>query len=358
MNNQNQQLTINDNADMTILAESNASTSKNRNEKRRTQSVNGSELTRGNKKLRDILFCSLVLLYPTLQFLVFYVGVNFNSVLLAFKEWDFDARKFTWAGLANFKEAVYNIFNAYELQMGLKNSFMTFLITFIVGSILALMFSYYMYEKQPLHKFFKVMLFMPCIISPLVLMLLFKFVASRVYPNFVAELVEAFPAFMENVFHVTEDTKILGLLDNPRTIMGTLIAFSIWSSFGVNVLIYSGAMSGINESIVEQSEIDGANQWQKFIHIILPRIYPTFTTFVVAGLTSIFTNQLSLYTLWATGAEYKYYTIGYYIYTKTVQASTPEYPYLAAVGLLFSFVCIPMVFIVKRLMENFGPSDD
>ena len=326
--------------------------------KKHRKSVNDGDLTQNKKKLRDLLFCGLVLFYPTVQFLVFYVGVNFNSFLLAFREWDFDARKFTWAGLANFKDAIYNIFNAYELQMGLKNSFMTFFITFTIGTVLALLFSYYMYEKRLLHKFFKVMLFMPCIISPLVLMLLFKFVASRVYPIVVADLVERWPSFMETVFNVTKETKILGLLDNPDTIMGTLIAFSIWSSFGINVLIYSGAMSGINESLVEQSEIDGANQWQKFIHIILPRIYPTFTTFVVAGLTSIFTNQLSLYTLWGTGAEYKYYTIGYYIYSKTVLASVPEFPYLAAVGLLFSFVCIPMVFIVKRLMEKFGPSDN
>ena len=38
-----------------------------------------------NKRKQDLIFYIIMLAYPVLQFAIFYVGVNFNSILMAFQ---------------------------------------------------------------------------------------------------------------------------------------------------------------------------------------------------------------------------------------------------------------------------------
>ena len=50
--------------------------------------------------------------------------------------------------------------------------------------------------------------------------------------------------------------------------------------------------------------------------------------------------------------------LGYFMYTETLGATKTEYPILSTYGLYMSAVAIPLTFIVKRLLEKFGPSED
>ena len=56
--------------------------------------VKNSVRSRANKKL--IFYCAFMA-YPVLQFVIFYLFVNFNSVLLSFKDIDvYDYSKYKW----------------------------------------------------------------------------------------------------------------------------------------------------------------------------------------------------------------------------------------------------------------------
>ncbi len=65
-----------------------------------------------------------------------------------------------------------------------------------------------------------------------------------------------------------------------NTERATIMFYSIYVSFGPRVLVYSSAMSGISESIIESAELDGVNTWQELVHIVLPSIWSTFVTFM------------------------------------------------------------------------------
>ena len=60
------------------------------------------------KKLHDNLFVVSFLIYPILLFAVFYVYVNFNSIMLAFKEYDFKGN-YEWVAFQNFELFIQNI---------------------------------------------------------------------------------------------------------------------------------------------------------------------------------------------------------------------------------------------------------
>jgi ABC-type sugar transport system permease subunit len=127
--------------------------------------------------------------------------------------------------------------------------------------------------------------------------------------------------------------------------------------------MFSNGMSGIDESIVESAQLDGANTVEEFIYITLPMIYPTIVSFFILGLATLFTEQMHLFGMYGAHAK-EVGTLGYYLYTQTLTADVIaqggyySYGQLSAVGLILTAIVIPLVLSTKRLMQKLGPSVD
>ena len=148
----------------------------------------------------------------------------------------------------------------------------------------------------------------------------------------------------------------IGLLSNPNTKFGTIIFYNIWIGFGTQILMYSGAMNGIDPSITEAAKLDGANPWIEFFYIILPLIFPTIQTFLVTGVAGIFTNQINLVAFESLNANVKYNTIGYYLFKKANAPTQYEYPIWATMGALLTLIAAPLTLLVRWALDKFGPS--
>lgn len=294
-------------------------------------------------KKRDLLFYFLVMLFPVVQFCVFYIAVNGNSILMAFQRIDIESGAVTWT-LDNMKNAFSMMTTSPRLLGALKMSVVSYLLILLIGTPLGLLFSYYIYKKQVGHAAFKVFLFLPSIISAIVMVTIFQFFVER-----------AVPAFANQWLHRT----IKGLLENTQTRFPTIIFYNIWVGFGTGTLMYSNAMSSIDPEIVEAAHVDGATGFREFWHVVFPMIFPTFTTFMVTGVAGLFTNQLNLFSFYGVEAPGDLITYGYYLYTQTqAAASEAEYPLLSAMGIILTVVTVAITFLVKRLLEKHGPSVD
>ena len=212
-----------------------------------------------NRKNKRLFFYAVVLAFPILQFLVFYVYVNFNTLILAFQKYENASGavgyNVTFAGLDNFKSVIdrFGVQGNFDMVW---NSLLVYVVSLGVGTTLALFFSYYIYKKFFMANTFRIFLFLPQVLSGVVLSLLFKYMVTDAY--------------------ITLTGSKVGLLDMPETRMWALLFFHVWSSFGANILIYSGAMSGINESVVESAQLEGA------IFIILRPENATFRLYFTA----------------------------------------------------------------------------
>ncbi len=295
---------------------------------------------------KRMLFYSIMIALPVLQFAVFYIYVNFSFVLQAFQQYSLapDGMSYTIKfGLFDNFKAVFDVLKTDTSSM-VWTSILGYLVSLIIGTPLALFFSYYLYKKYFMSNFFKTMLFLPQLLSSVVLVILFKYMANNVYSAL---------------------TGATGLLDNQDTRLGTILFFSVWISFGSNVLIYSGAMSGINDSVVESAQLDGATGIKEFISITLPMIFPTFATFLLTGIATIFSNQLNLYTFFQN-RDTTIRTVGYYLYVQSLESDLVatsngvseflSYPQISAFGLMITVVIFPIIAIVRRLLDKFGPS--
>ncbi len=293
------------------------------------------------KKLFDgnFLFYVLMMLFPVAQFAIFYIGVNARSFLYAFQSIDALSGEVTWT--------IKSLTDAFEkmteptLMTTFGMSFLYFLLTYAIGTILALLFSYFIYKKLPMGSFFKVMLFLPSILSAIVMVTIYQYFVETAIPEISGGAIKA-------------------LITNPDTRFWAIIFYNILVGFGTSVLMYSNAMSGLSNDVIEAAKIDGCNAWQEFIHIVLPGIYPTITTFAITSVASIFTSQMNLFSFYGVTAPESVQTYGYYLYSLTISAgiNESEYPYICAVGLLLTLIAVPMTLIAKQLLEKLGPSED
>lgn len=295
-------------------------------------------------KRSALIFYICILALPVLQLCVFYVGINVNTIKLAFQRFDYANGEYVFNGLTNFREFINNLKNLTVLQYAVKNSAILYLVGLVVGLPLNLAFSYFLYKKVPMSGLFRVVLFMPQILSSIVMSLMFVYFVERGVPAIAEIFGRTLPS----------------LLGKRDTTFPLIVFFCIWSGFGTQIIIYSTAMSGVDESLIEVGKLEGINFFQEFFRIVLPLIYPTITTFLVVGIASFFTHQASLYNIYGQNAPEYTQTIGYYLFVQVVgsNATLADYPRASAAGILFTLIAAPLTILVKNLLEKYGPSTE
>lgn len=59
-------------------------------------------------------------------------------------------------------------------------------------------------------------------------------------------------------------------LGNPATAMPAIVLMSAWQGAGLQMLIFLAGLQAIPKELYDAARIDGANAWQRFIHVTLP----------------------------------------------------------------------------------------
>lgn len=292
----------------------------------------------------DMLFYVLMMAWPILQFCVFYIAVKFNSILYSFQRYDKLSRTFTWT-LDYVKSALKMMTTSPALVETMKVTLLFFLLFTGINTPLGLLFSYYISKKQFAFGFFRVFLFLPSIICSVIMVL--------IYGNFV-------DVALPEIVRVLTGKTVGGLMSTKSTRFFAVMFYNLLVGFGVNVLMYSNAMSAISEEVVEAAHLDGATGLKEFWFITLPSIYPTLVTFLITALAGMFLNQYNLYSFFGSGEHFGLQTYGLYFYVQTLAAdgSRAEYSQISAIGLWLTFIALPLTYGVKSLLEKLGPRED
>ena len=65
-------------------------------------------------------------------------------------------------------------------------------------------------------------------------------------------------------------------LGDPRWAMPAIILLAVWKNFGYNMVVFVAGLQSIPADLYEAADLDGANTWQRFRHVTLPMLAPTF----------------------------------------------------------------------------------
>ena len=67
-----------------------------------------------------------------------------------------------------------------------------------------------------------------------------------------------------------------------------LVILMNWQLIGYMMIIYISGIQNISPDLLEAAEIDGANGWQKLIHVTIPQVMPSVTICLFLTLTNSF----------------------------------------------------------------------
>lgn len=301
-------------------------------------------------KFLHFAFYMCFMIVPIVHFFVFYLYVNINSFVMAFQNYtlDYDLGRIvtTFSGWDNFVTA-WGSLDRYPTMF--KNSVIFICIDLFVSQPLALLASYYIYKKKPGSAFFRTILYLPQVLSSVILGILFKYVIQS-----------AIPEMLFQWFGVEK----MDILKNPDTQLGIMVLFNIVMSFGVNVLLYSNAMGNVNPALIESASLEGANTISILWHVVLPKIYPTIVSLAIVIVSQVFTSQFQVFNIYGEDAG-AMANVGYFIYLTSLNSDVLgsnqnyiSYPALAAFGLSLTAIIVPVTFLVKFLLNRFGPKED
>ncbi len=191
-----------------------------------------------------------------------------SSLFLSFFDWSGIGPKI-FVGLENYKNVLGGYMSReFYRALGHNVYFFVFdwLITMIPGLILALCLSVGLRGSD----FFKTIYFIPNTLSIVIVGFLWALLLNPQW------------GFVNQLLKLTG----LGFLAKPwlgdtTLALPTIIVVSAWRSMGFYILTYLAAIVGINGSMLEAAQIDGASTIQTIWRIIIPQLLPVTATMTI-----------------------------------------------------------------------------
>lgn len=184
--------------------------------------------------------------------------------------------------------------------------------------------------------FFRTVMFLPFIISLTVASIAWSFILS---PS-----LGLIPYWASQLFGIQH----LDLLGSKSTALATIILITVWKNFGYFMVIFLAGLQGISHELYEAAALDGAGAWQRFLHITLPGLRPTFNYVVIFGLIGSFQVFDQVFILTSGGPDRSTETIVYRIYTEAFGNGKMGY----ASALSYVLLIMTLIIGVIQLVTN------
>ena len=286
-------------------------------------------------KANKRIFIFLMMLIPILNFIIFWIGVNFSSILLAFKGLKNGAEYWTFN---NFK-IIFDEFFVYtdsNMPLFFKNTMIFFCIGAFIITPISLLLTFFLYKRIMGYKFFRVMFFLPSILSAVVVSSLYKYILGASGP------IVAIYKMMNGVDYAP------AFLAESEYALKCLIIYSLWTGIAGNFILYSGAMNRIPIEIIESGRLEGINSFTELTKIVIPMIWPTLSTTLIFTVVGIFTASGNILLL--TDGVVSTYTLSYWIFDQVKRFQSYYVP--SALGLVFTLIGFPIVLITRHFLNK------
>lgn len=222
---------------------------------------NGKLGMRASKNLQ----CYLMIALPLIGFMVFTV---YPYIWTAMKSWYYytgnpNVTHFT--GWENFKM----VFTDKTYWNSWLTTFKLTLYKLPIELPMAMLLALILNKGLRASGFFRSVFFMPSVISVAILGLIVTNMFD--YFGFIN-------AWLVKLGIISEEIDWMGSTFSSLT---ALMIGSLWSSFGINVMYFTAALSNIDEELYESAYIDGAGRGTVFFRITLPLMAPVMQTIIL-----------------------------------------------------------------------------
>ena len=184
---------------------------------------------------------------------------------------------------------------------------------------------------------------------PIILSILINELVFKKYRR-VLQTVYTFPHFLGIIkrFAMLFDPSVQdtwNVLYNTRWFRTLLIASDMWKEGGWGTILYLAAIAGIDPALNEAATIDGANRFQRIIHVTLPQIRDLIVIMFILQVGNMMNaNFDQIFNLYSEPVYKVADVIDTYVYRLTFQSSTVmDYGFSTAVGLFKNVINFALI---------------
>jgi ABC-type sugar transport system permease subunit len=238
-----------------------------------------------------IVLILAVTIYPTL-----------NALFHSFTQWD--GLRSSFIGLENYWQI---IIDPQFWRLLLNN--LIYIASVPLQILIALVITVLLYEQVAGWGFFRALFFLPNVLSPIIIGLIFRQAFMWQGP------INAF-------FHsIHLDGLALDWLAKGPTAMGVILLTIVWTNFGYGVILFLAGSATIETSVFEAALLDGANWFQKTFRIVLPLLGRVIEFFTVTTVIWMFTGLFGfIFAITKGGPGYDTTPLEYMVYLKAFKS--------------------------------------
>ncbi len=281
--------------------------------------------------------------------LLFFIGYQVYPILrvlwLSFTDYKYLSQEpAQWVGLENFA----NAFADSLMYQGLWRAAL-FTLMFLPGTIIVPLFLAILIDRvnhERLATIYRLILLIPAVIPGTLVFVLWKWMYNfQIGPiNYI--LVEILAWF-------TPQTAPQWLGGTPLTLPAIAI-FEVWWGLGYHSMFFLAGLATIPRSFYEAAQIDGANEWQIFWNITLPRLQPVMAILAVLRFGSAMALIDEYLIFGGFNRASPTYTWTIYMYDLAFKTGLWAQGYAAAIGWIGA---LAMMIVVAILLYIFRPRD-
>lgn len=314
------------------------------NIKGKTLATNVSKKKKKDYALRGNLELLMLTLPGIIMLLIFHYLPMFG-IPIAFKDYNpnLGIYKSPWNGFENF-EYFFTSSDAWRITRNTVAYSMSFLFLGIVVAVTVALLLFNLRSRIGV-KVYNTIMILP------------KFMSMVLIAYIVYALFNPAAGLINQIIAAFGGPSDIDWYSKPEAWPFILTYVHLWQMAGMNSIIYYASLMGVDESLYEAADLDGANVWQKTWHISIPQLIPIMTMLTILGFGSIMSGDFGLFyqTTRDVGTLYPTTDI---INTYTFRGLTGgNYTVSAAVGLFQSIVGFVMVMTVNLIVKKVSPEN-
>ena len=281
--------------------------------------------------LPAIIFYFGVMTFPSL-FSVFLSLTNYSGGSL------FEKGALQFVGLKNYLK----VFRDQYFYVSLRNNFWIVLVS-VFGQLPLGFFLAYVLTRGLVkgRDFFQTMIYLPCVISTVVIGILFQtfFSSHGAWTEIMKWMNPAYEWSMS---------------DRP---MLPVLFVILWMYTGTYLIIFMANLQKIDPQIMEAATIDGATEWQVLWHVIFPELSGVFVISAILAISGSLKSFDLVYVMTGGGPAKQTYVLSLYMFDKAFKGAA-DYPMANTISTIMVVISLILIGVVKTLEKKFGAKEE
>ena len=238
-------------------------------------------------------------------------------------------------GIENFKR----LFADEVFLNSIPTMFLIMIPRLLIGIVVPLIMAELIFsvKSDRMQNMYRVMILLPIVAPGIIGQLIWKNIYEPT-TGLMTTLVRA--------LHIVPQDAIISWLNDPKTVIFSIIFMGFPWIGGTSVLIYMSGLMNISGEVIEASRLDGANTLQRILRIDIPMLMGQVRYFLVFGIIGGMQDYGTQIVLTKGGPGYATYVPGYYLYNQAFTAGNMGYA--CAVGtVLFLVIMLLSAFVFR-----------